>query len=81
MTINRAIAWAFDSHTEAEAATKALQSRHFDMKKLSIVGKGYPTEEHLVGFFNAEPNSRRHELADMPAPSGPVPSGSSKGTN
>ena len=43
----------FDTHTRAEAAVKALQRASFDMKKLSIIGRDYHTEEHVVGFLNA----------------------------
>jgi len=43
----------YDSHTQAESAVKALQRAGFDMKKISILGKDYETEEHVVGYFNA----------------------------
>ena len=43
----------YDNHTQAESAVKALQRAGFDMKKLSIIGKDYHTEEHVVGFLNA----------------------------
>lgn len=43
----------YDSHTQAEAAVKALQRAGFDMKKLSIIGRDYHTEEHIVGYLNA----------------------------
>jgi hypothetical protein len=43
----------YNSHTEAEASIKELQRSGFDMKKLSIVGKDYHTEEHVVGYYNA----------------------------
>jgi uncharacterized membrane protein len=43
----------FDRHEDAEAAIRELQSAGFDMKKLSIVGRDYHTEEHAVGFYNA----------------------------
>ena len=42
----------YSSHTAAETAIKALQSSGFDMKKLSIVGRDYHTDEHVVGFYN-----------------------------
>jgi hypothetical protein len=42
----------YGSHTEAEAGVKALQRSGFDMTKLSIVGKDYHTEEHVVGYYN-----------------------------
>ncbi len=40
------------THEEAENAVKELQRSGFDMKKLSIVGKDYHTEEHVVGYYN-----------------------------
>jgi hypothetical protein len=43
----------YDLHTRAESAVKALQRAGFDMKKISIIGKDYETEEHVVGFLNA----------------------------
>lgn len=42
----------YDTHTAAEAAVKELQKCKFDMKQLSIVGKDYHTEEHVVGYYN-----------------------------
>jgi hypothetical protein len=42
----------YDLHTRAEAAVKALQRAGFDMKKISIIGKDYETDEHVVGFLN-----------------------------
>ena len=42
----------YPSHTAAEAAVKELQQSGFDMKKLSIVGRDYHTEEHVVGYYN-----------------------------
>jgi hypothetical protein len=38
------------SHTGAETAIKELQQSGFDMKKLSIVGRDYHTDEHVVGY-------------------------------
>ena len=42
----------FDDHVAAEAAVKKLGTAGFDMKNLSVVGKGYHTEEKVVGFYN-----------------------------
>ena len=42
----------FPQHDAAEAAIKKLTGAGFDMKKLSVVGKGYHTEEKVVGFYN-----------------------------
>src|SRR5271155_6031954 len=53
-TSNTDIAVAlYDQHTQAENAVKALQRAGFDMKKISIIGKDYETEEHVIGFLNA----------------------------
>jgi hypothetical protein len=43
----------YPSHLEAEAAVKELQQSGFDMKRLSIVGRDYHTDEHVVGYYNA----------------------------
>jgi len=41
-----------NNHPEAEQLVKELQKSGFDMKKLSIVGKDYHTEEDVVGYYN-----------------------------
>jgi len=43
----------FAEHTQAEMAVKALAQAGFDMKQLSIVGRGYHTEENVIGFYNS----------------------------
>jgi hypothetical protein len=53
MTQNNAVVAIYKSHAEAEAAVKELQRSGFDMKKLSIVGRDYHTDEHVVGYYNA----------------------------
>jgi hypothetical protein len=55
---NTAVA-IFESHTQAEAALKELQRSGFDMKRLSIVGKDYHTEENVVGYYNAGDRMKR----------------------
>ena len=42
----------FADHPAAEMAIKKLTSAGFDMKNLSVVGKGYHTDEKVVGFYN-----------------------------
>jgi len=42
----------YNTHLEAEAGIKELQKAKFAMKKLSIVGKDYHTDEHVVGYYN-----------------------------
>jgi uncharacterized membrane protein len=43
----------FADHQGAEAAVKKLAEAGIDMKHLSVVGKGYHTDEKVVGFYNA----------------------------
>jgi len=50
--MNTAVA-VYSNHSEAEEAVKELQKAGFDLKKLSIVGKDYHTEENVVGYYNA----------------------------
>ena len=42
----------YHTHTEADQAVKELQRGGVDMRKLSIVGKGYQTDEQVVGYYN-----------------------------
>jgi len=42
----------FTDHKAAEAAVKALAAGGFDIKDLSIVGKGYSVEEKVTGFYS-----------------------------
>ena len=42
----------FPNHEAAESAVKNLTAAGFDMKDLSVVGKGYHSEEKVVGFYN-----------------------------
>ena len=43
--------YAFDTHAQAETAIRRLSAAGFDMTKLSLVGKGYHSEEHPIGFY------------------------------
>jgi Heat induced stress protein YflT len=43
--------YVFNTHVEAEVAIRSLDQSGFDVKKLSLVGKGYHSEEHPVGFY------------------------------
>ena len=42
----------FPDHAAAEAAVKTLGRAGFDIKQLSVVGKGYHVDEQVVGFYN-----------------------------
>jgi len=52
MQIENSVIAMFDSHPEAEAAVKKLAAAGFAMKDLSVIGKGYHTEEKVTGFYN-----------------------------
>ncbi len=52
MTDNNAVIAVFTDHQGAEAAVKKLADAGIDMKHLSVVGKGYHTDEKVVGFYN-----------------------------
>ena len=43
----------YDNHGQAETAVKDLAKAGFDMKTISILGRDYHTEEHVVGYLNA----------------------------
>jgi hypothetical protein len=43
----------FADHQAAETAIKKLADSGFEMKHLSVVGKGYHSEEKVVGFYSA----------------------------
>jgi hypothetical protein len=49
--MNFAVA-VYRTHVEAEGAVKELQRSGFDMTKLSIAGRDYHTDEHVVGYYN-----------------------------
>lgn len=42
----------YNTHTDAETGVNELRNAGFDMKKLSIMGKDYHSEEHVVGYYN-----------------------------
>jgi heat induced stress protein YflT len=44
---------SFGQHTQAEQAIRELQEAGFDLKKLSIVGEGYHSNEDVVGYYTA----------------------------
>src|SRR5271166_5320674 len=59
MSEKNAVVAIYESHSQAEEALKELQRSGFDMKKLSIVGKDYHTEEQVVGYYNAGDRMKR----------------------
>lgn len=53
MPDTNAVVAVYDNHSAAEDAITELKKSGFDMTKVSIVGKEYHTEEHVVGYYNA----------------------------
>jgi hypothetical protein len=43
----------FPDHQAAESGIKKLADTGFDIKHLSVIGKGYHTDEKVEGFYNA----------------------------
>ncbi|MFZ1613609.1 MAG: general stress protein [Holophaga sp.] len=54
MSQNHSAIAVYASHVEAEAAIKELQLSGFEMKKLSIIGRDYHSDEHVVGYYNLD---------------------------
>ena len=52
MDLPETVIAVFPDHAAAESAVKKLTAAGFEMKHLSVVGKGYHTEEKVVGFYN-----------------------------
>ncbi len=52
MPVTETIIGTFPGHLAAEAAVKKLTAAGFEMKSLTIVGKGYHTDEKVLGFYN-----------------------------
>jgi uncharacterized membrane protein len=59
MSDKNAVVAVYETHIQAEAALKELQKAGFDMKKLSIVGRDYHTEENVVGYYNTGDRMKR----------------------
>lgn len=53
MSEKNSIVAIFESHYQAEDAVRELQKSGVDMTKLSIVGRDYHSDEHVVGYYNA----------------------------
>ena len=51
MTPNISSSWTFATHATAEEAIRALGKAGIDMQHLSLVGKGYHSEEKPMGFY------------------------------
>src|SRR3984957_8646499 len=47
-----AVVAIYDGHDAAELAVKKLADGNIPMKEISIIGKGYHSDEKVVGFYN-----------------------------
>jgi hypothetical protein len=52
MAEHNAVVGVFNVHTEAEMSINELHRAGFDMRKLSIMGRGYHPDEHVVGYYS-----------------------------
>jgi hypothetical protein len=50
---SNSVAAVFAQHSGADKAVKELKDGGFDVKKLSIIGSDYHSEENVVGFYNS----------------------------
>ena len=53
MSERNAVVAVYGTHIEAEGAIQELHRAGIDLATLSIVGKDYHTDEHVVGYYNA----------------------------
>ena len=51
MTKTNSLLYIFNTHQEAEKIIHDLSDHGVDLKNLSLIGKGYHSEEHPVGFY------------------------------
>ncbi len=53
MTDSSSVVAVYNSHSDAEQAVAKLSASSFDIKKVSIIGRDYHTEENVVGYYTA----------------------------
>jgi hypothetical protein len=51
-TITAGVVATFADHAGAEAAIRKLSDFGFDIKHMSVIGKGYHVDEQVTGFYN-----------------------------
>lgn len=49
---DNSVVGVFESHDSAENAVKKLADANIPMKEISVIGKGYHTDEKVIGFYN-----------------------------
>lgn len=55
----------YNSRREADVAIQSLKKFGVDAKKESLIGKGYHSEEHRVGFYTTATRSRPGEPMEL----------------
>lgn len=50
---SQAVIAVYATHREAETAIRALHDSGYEMRQLSIVGKGFQTKEDVIGYYTA----------------------------
>jgi hypothetical protein len=58
MSEGNTIVVVYDTPTRAEAAVKQLQGSGFDIRKVSILGRGHHAEEEVAGYYSAVGRTR-----------------------
>ena len=53
MPKNDSVVAVYADHDAAEAAIRKVAAAGLDMRQLSIIGKGYHTEEQVIGFYSS----------------------------
>lgn len=51
-SVTAGVVATFTTHASAEDAIKKLSDFGFDIKHLSVIGKGYHVDEQVTGFYN-----------------------------
>jgi hypothetical protein len=52
MSGENSVVGVYPTHAEADQAVKELQRGGVNMRTLSVVGRGYHTDEQVVGYYN-----------------------------
>ena len=53
MSDHNTVVAVYSTHQDAQNAVNELKHAGFDMKKLSIIGRDFPSEQHVVGYYNS----------------------------
>ena len=73
MSETNSVVAIYETHSQAAEAVKEVQRSGFDMKKMSIVGKDYHSDEHVVGYYNTGDRMIVHEVRRSEASQCAVP--------